>query len=103
MPDCVCIERLVSCAIHANFLGEFDDLPFFFMLLLLYLFALLFYPIYFVYKLPALLIRYFERRWPDVLWRVHTKSKVVALTIDDGPSAFSQEIIDILRENNARW
>ena len=58
-------------------------------------------PLYIVYKPPTLLIRYFQRRWPDVLWRVQTTSNVVALTIDDGPSEYTEEILQILKENGA--
>jgi peptidoglycan/xylan/chitin deacetylase (PgdA/CDA1 family) len=58
-------------------------------------------PLYAAYKPPAILIRYFQRRWPDVLWRVSTSSKIVALTIDDGPSEFTEEIMQILDANNA--
>ena len=58
-------------------------------------------PLYIVYKPPTLLIRYFQRRWPDVLWRVQTSSNVVALTIDDGPSEYTEEILQILEENGA--
>jgi peptidoglycan/xylan/chitin deacetylase (PgdA/CDA1 family) len=58
-------------------------------------------PFYIIYKPPNLLITYFEYRWPDVLWRVSTSSKVVALTIDDAPSEYTEEILELLRANNA--
>ena len=58
-------------------------------------------PFYCIYKPPSLLISYFQWRWPDVLWHVPTSSKVIALTIDDGPSEYTEEILDILQENNA--
>ncbi|KAF1849580.1 carbohydrate esterase family 4 protein [Cucurbitaria berberidis CBS 394.84] len=58
-------------------------------------------PFYIIYKPPHLLIRYFQRRWPDVLWHVPTHEKVVALTIDDAPSTHTQDIIQVLKENNA--
>lgn len=58
-------------------------------------------PFYVVYKPPSLLIRYFQHRWPDVLFQVSTKEKIIALTIDDGPSEYTQEILSILKENNA--
>ena len=58
-------------------------------------------PLYFVYKPPAFLIRYFQRRWQDVLWRVETPSKIVALTIDDGPSEFTDQIMQILKSHGA--
>jgi peptidoglycan/xylan/chitin deacetylase (PgdA/CDA1 family) len=71
------------------------------MLTLLTLFVVLILPFYFVYKPPDFIIRYFQRRWPDVLWRVTASSKVVALTIDDGPSEYTQEIMEILKANGA--
>ena len=58
-------------------------------------------PFYLIYKPPTFLIRYFQRRWPDVLWRVSTSAKVVALTIDDGPSEYTNEIMQILKSNGA--
>ena len=59
-------------------------------------------PFYFLYKPPSLLIRYFQYRWPDILWQVPTSSKTIALTIDDGPSEYTEEIRRILKENNAK-
>ncbi|OJJ48749.1 hypothetical protein ASPZODRAFT_61894 [Penicilliopsis zonata CBS 506.65] len=53
--------------------------------------------LYVVYKPPAFLVRYFQRRWPDVLWEVPTRKKVVALTIDDAPSEYTSDILAILR------
>lgn len=58
-------------------------------------------PLWFVYKPPGVLLRYFQHRWPDVLWRVSTSSKTVALTIDDGPSEYTDEIMQILKSHNA--
>ena len=59
-------------------------------------------PFYCIYKPPNALIRYFQARWPDVLWHVPTTEKVIALTIDDAPSEFTGEILEVLRENEAR-
>ena len=59
-------------------------------------------PFYIIYKPPNLLIRYFQSRWPDVLWHVPLKQKVIALTIDDAPSQFTQEIVDLLKEHDAK-
>ncbi len=72
------------------------------LLLLLLLAVLLLAPFYAIYKPPSALIRYFARRWPDVLWQVDTNRKVVALTIDDAPSAHTREIAEVLREHGAR-
>ena len=63
-------------------------------------FCLLF-PLYFIYKPPQSLIRYFQHRWPDVLFHHPTTKKIVALTIDDAPSAQTTAILDILESHNA--
>lgn len=71
------------------------------MLILLSVICVFIAPFYAIYKPPAFLIRYFQYRWPDVLWRASTSSKIVALTIDDGPSVYTEEIMQILKANNA--
>ncbi|KAL9118205.1 MAG: hypothetical protein Q9187_005252 [Circinaria calcarea] len=71
------------------------------ILILLSVMCILIAPLYVIYKPPAVLIRYLQHRWPDVLWRVPTSSKVVALTIDDGPSEHTNEIMQILDANGA--
>jgi peptidoglycan/xylan/chitin deacetylase (PgdA/CDA1 family) len=58
-------------------------------------------PFYIIYKPPHVLIRYFASRWPDVLWHVPITSKTIALTIDDAPSGYTREILDVLQENGA--
>ncbi|KAF1926099.1 carbohydrate esterase family 4 protein [Didymella exigua CBS 183.55] len=64
------------------------------------------FPFYCIYKPPHTLIQYFQRRWPDVLWHVPLPSgsqeKVIALTIDDAPSEFTREILEVLKDNSAR-
>src|SRR5690348_7796237 len=72
------------------------------MLLLVAIICVLVTPFYVIYKPPTLLIRYFQYRWPDVLWRVPTSSKIIALTIDDAPSKYTEEILEILQENDAK-
>lgn len=62
---------------------------------------LLFAPVYIVYKPPNILIRYFQHRWPDIIWHVATSKKIVALTIDDAPSQHTREIMELLKANNA--
>ncbi|KAK5956763.1 hypothetical protein OHC33_002251 [Knufia fluminis] len=57
-------------------------------------------PLYVVYKPPNILIRYFQHRWPDVLWHVPTTKKVIALTIDDAPSEYTAEIMEVLKAND---
>ena len=72
------------------------------MLLLACVLCVLIAPFYAIYKPPTYLIRYLQWRWPDVLWHVPTtSSKVVALTIDDGPSDYTGEIMEILKANEA--
>ena len=71
------------------------------MLTLLIIICVLIAPFYVVYKPPAYVIHYFQWRWPDVLWRVSTSKKVIALTIDDGPSDYTNEIARILQSNGA--
>ncbi|KAJ5970113.1 uncharacterized protein N7479_000031 [Penicillium vulpinum] len=58
-------------------------------------------PFYCIYKPPILLIRYCQRRWPDVLFHVDTTNKVAALTIDDAPSIHTPEILRLLQLHNA--
>lgn len=72
------------------------------MLLLIIILFIFTTPFYWIYKPPNFLIRYFQHRWPSVLWQVETSSKIVALTIDDGPSEFTNEIRGILKENDAK-
>ncbi|KAF2833413.1 chitooligosaccharide deacetylase [Ophiobolus disseminans] len=72
------------------------------MIAILFTILALVTPFYIIYKPPNLLIRYFQARWPDVLWHVPLTEKVIALTIDDAPSAFTQEIVDVLAEYGAR-
>ncbi|EXJ82818.1 hypothetical protein A1O3_06633 [Capronia epimyces CBS 606.96] len=60
--------------------------------------------LYVIYKPPSWLIDQLQRRWPDVLFQVSTTSrqKMVALTIDDGPSASTAEIQAILDGHGAK-
>ncbi|KAJ1331378.1 peptidoglycan-N-acetylglucosamine deacetylase [Microdochium nivale] len=72
------------------------------LLALLALVLVLAVPFYVIYKPPQALIRYFARRWPDILWQVDTGSdKVVALTIDDAPSEYTEQILEVLEANTA--
>ena len=72
------------------------------LLAVLFVFCAFCTPFYVIYKPPAALVRYFQYRWPDVLWQVPTSSKVIALTIDDGPSEYTNEIKEILKSNEAK-
>lgn len=71
------------------------------MLVLLTILFLFITPLYFIYKPPSFLIHLFQSRWPDVLWNVPTESKIVGLTIDDGPSEYTSEIMQLLKDNEA--
>lgn len=89
------------------------------MLLPFLLTLLLLSPFYIIYKPPNLLIRYFQHRWPDVLFHVPPQQKQrpssstdqnpnpnpnpkrIALTIDDAPSPHTPEIIDLLARHDA--
>lgn len=80
-------------------------------------FLLLLAPFYAVYRPPRLLIRYFQHRWPDVLWEVTPSphpsrtppgggggglpDKLIALTIDDAPSEYTREVLALLAANDA--
>jgi peptidoglycan/xylan/chitin deacetylase (PgdA/CDA1 family) len=71
------------------------------MLALFIVLSILIAPIYLIYKPPTLLMHYFRRRWPDVLWHVPTSKKLMALTIDDAPSEYTDEILQVLQANGA--
>lgn len=68
---------------------------------LLALLVLPFYMAWCIYKPPPYLIRYLKGKYPDVLFEVSTTEKIIALSIDDAPSSHSQEIMEVLRENDA--
>ena len=76
---------------------------FFAMFILIATILTFLFPFYCIYKPPNTLIRYFQHRWPDVLWHVpNTRGeKVIALTIDDAPSEHTRAILDVLREYDA--
>ncbi|KAL4794497.1 hypothetical protein BDV19DRAFT_188690 [Aspergillus venezuelensis] len=63
-------------------------------------------PFYIIYKPPNLLVSYFARKYPDILWHVPNlkpgTQPIVALTIDDAPTEFTPAILDVLRENDAK-
>lgn len=59
-------------------------------------------PAYIIYKPPKFVISHlFQRRFPDVLFQAETSKKIVALTIDDAPSEYTGQIMDILKVNDA--
>lgn len=63
--------------------------------------VLLILPWYLIYKPPGFAVNYIQRRFPQVLFRVETTRKVVALTIDDTPTQYTDQILAILRDNDA--
>ena len=71
------------------------------MFIVLLISTLLIAPLYFIYKPPNFLIRYFQRRWRDVLWEVPISKQIMAITIDDGPSEHTEEILEVLKDNDA--
>ncbi|KAF7116864.1 hypothetical protein CNMCM5793_005445 [Aspergillus hiratsukae] len=76
----------------------------FIMLLPILSLILLLSPLYLIYKPPTLLIRYLQHRYPDVLFHVPNlppHKKLVALTIDDAPSQYTQEIAAVLKAHSA--
>ena len=64
--------------------------------------ALVVIPIYLIYKPPVFLINRVQSRFPQVLFHIETTWKVVALTIDDAPSQYTSQILEILKANEAR-
>lgn len=51
---------------------------------------------------PEDVVRGLERVQPGVVWSVDTDRRAVALTIDDGPSAYTPEILDLLHAYDAK-
>ncbi|PFH56760.1 hypothetical protein XA68_16032 [Ophiocordyceps unilateralis] len=60
------------------------------------------YSAYCVYKPPRFLVSYLRGRYPDVLFELTTTERVMALSLDDAPSAHTADIMEVLRENGAR-
>ncbi|GKZ37763.1 hypothetical protein AbraIFM66950_009521 [Aspergillus brasiliensis] len=85
-------------------------------LLLLLLILLTLLPLYIIYRPPHFLIRSLATKYPDTLWEIplpntntntkkgesQGKEKLIALTIDDAPSAHTLDILHVLQEYNAR-
>ncbi|KAF2262309.1 glycoside hydrolase/deacetylase [Lojkania enalia] len=71
------------------------------MLTLLFVLLSFLSPFYIIYKPPSLLIKYFQYRWPDVLFHISTSEKIVALSIDDAPSEYTAQIVEILKDQDA--
>jgi peptidoglycan/xylan/chitin deacetylase (PgdA/CDA1 family) len=71
------------------------------LIALLLVLVLPFYIVYCVYKPPAYVIGYLRTKYPDVLFEETTSEKIIALSLDDAPSAHTDEIMQVLRENDA--
>ncbi|KAK5990594.1 Peptidoglycan-N-acetylglucosamine deacetylase [Cladobotryum mycophilum] len=59
------------------------------------------YSLYCVYKPPRYLTGYLRTKFPDVLFEEVTTEKIIALSLDDAPSSHTDEIMQVLRENDA--
>jgi len=90
------VLRLLPLRLHRKVLRRRPT-----MFALLVVFFIILAIVYIIYKPPAFVISQLQHRWPDVLFSVTTKSKIIALTIDDAPSEYTQEIAAILAENAA--
>jgi peptidoglycan-N-acetylglucosamine deacetylase len=55
-----------------------------------------------VIALPNLVVEWAKRSTPEVVFSVGTDLKLVALSIDDGPSSATAEILEVLDEHQAR-
>jgi peptidoglycan/xylan/chitin deacetylase (PgdA/CDA1 family) len=75
------------------------------LLVLLSITFLVLFPLYTLYKPPTWLIDYFQTKYPSVTFHIadwpSPEEKVVALTIDDGPSDYTLEIASLLKEHEA--
>jgi len=74
------------------------------LIVLLALLVVMFILAYMIYKPPQIVIDYLQRRYPDVLFQIDIppSQQVVALTIDDAPSAETGKILDLLKIHNAK-
>lgn len=74
------------------------------LLLLLTLIVILILIAYTIYRPPYFIISCFEWKYPAVIFSVSLPSNqnLIALTIDDAPSPYTGQILDLLKEYNAR-
>jgi peptidoglycan/xylan/chitin deacetylase (PgdA/CDA1 family) len=70
-------------------------------LLLLIIFLLL---AYIIYKPPNFIISFLQWKYPSVIFHLPLLSnqKIIALTIDDAPSPYTSQILDLLKQYNAK-
>ena len=71
-------------------------------IILIAVLGLVIVPLWLIYKPPLWLINLLQRRSPQVLFHVPVTRKVIALTIDDAPSQYTSQILDVLTENGAK-
>ena len=71
------------------------------LVLLVGLLIIPFYSVYCVYKPPRYVINYLRAKYPDVLFEQTTTEKIVALSLDDAPSPHTDEIRQVIEENDA--
>lgn len=55
-----------------------------------------------LFSFPRLAVEWARWRSPEVVFSVPVQERVVALSIDDGPSSATSEILDVLEEHGAR-
>jgi peptidoglycan-N-acetylglucosamine deacetylase len=55
-----------------------------------------------IIALPSLAVEWAKRSTPEVVFSVDTDERIVALTIDDGPSAATSELLAVLDEHGAQ-
>ena len=73
------------------------------MSLLILVSVLVLLSLYFMYKPPFFLFRYFQFHHPSILFHIPLpqSKELIALTIDDAPSEYTSEIMEILAANRA--
>ncbi|KAF7549696.1 hypothetical protein G7046_g8261 [Stylonectria norvegica] len=71
------------------------------LVLIFFLLIVPFYSVYCIYKTPRFVISYLRTQYPDVLFEATTNEKIIALSIDDAPSSHTDEIMQVLEENDA--
>jgi peptidoglycan/xylan/chitin deacetylase (PgdA/CDA1 family) len=74
------------------------------LLALLTLLILLLLIAYTIYKPPIFIISFLQWKYPSVLFHLPLPSnqKLIALTIDDAPSPYTSQILDLLQKYNAK-
>ena len=71
------------------------------MLVVIIICSVLLTALHAIYRPPHVLIQYLQHRWPDVLFHVSTKQKLVVLTIDDAPSEHTRSLLEIIQASGA--